>query len=185
MMPLWFQRLNPRERVLSLIVGGAVFLLVNWMIWSSLLGMLERTKAEVASRQSLRQQQKVFLRERGMWEKRNDWLKQHQPPLTNPAEASTLLDTVKAIAAKHNVLLENPSIGSGEQTPNYQTVSVSVDTKSEWKPLVHFLYDVQQPQSFVVLENVNLQIDSSDPTKMRGKFKIARWFAPAAGGAKK
>jgi Tfp pilus assembly protein PilO len=184
MMPLWFQRLNPRERVLSLIVGGAIFLLVNWMIWSSLLGMLDSTKAEYASRQSLRQQQEVFLRERGMWEKRDEWLKQHQPPLTNPAEASTLLDTVKEIAGKHGVLLENPSIGSSDSTPNYQTVSVSVDAKSEWKPLVRFLYDLQQPQSFVVMENVNLQIDSSDPTKMRGKFKIARWFAPKPGGAK-
>jgi hypothetical protein len=184
MMPLWFQRLNPRERVLSLIVGGALLLLVNWMIWSSLLGMLERTKSDLASRQALRQQQEVFLRERAMWEKRDEWLKQHQPPLTNPAESSTLLNQVKEIGAKHSVLLENPSIGSSDTTPNYRTVSVSVDTKSEWKPLVHFLYDLQQPQSFVVLENVNLQIDSSDPTKMRGKFKIARWFAPGGGGAK-
>jgi hypothetical protein len=26
---------------------------------------------------------------------------------------------------------------------------------------------------------VNLVIDSNDATMMRGKFKIARWFAPA------
>jgi hypothetical protein len=32
-----------------------------------------------------------------------------------------------------------------------------------------------------VFESVNLQIDSADPTMMRGKFKIARWFAPKAG----
>jgi hypothetical protein len=25
---------------------------------------------------------------------------------------------------------------------------------------------------------VNLAIDGSDPTMMRGKFNIARWFAP-------
>jgi len=31
----------------------------------------------------------------------------------------------------------------------------------------------------VVFESVNLAIDSSDPTMMLGKFKIARWFAPA------
>lgn len=184
MMPLWFQRLNSRERVLSLIVAGALVLLVNWMIWGSLLGMLERTKAEYAGRQALRQQQEVFLRERGMWQKRDEWLQQNQPPLNNPAEASTLLETVKEVAGKHSVLLENPSIGSSESTPNYQTVSVSVDTKSEWKPLVRFLYDLQQPQSFVVMENVNLQIDSANPTQMRGKFKIARWFAPKPGGAK-
>jgi hypothetical protein len=42
-----------------------------------------------------------------------------------------------------------------------------------------FLYDVQQPDAFVVFESVNLVIDSNDATMMRGKFKIARWFAPA------
>jgi hypothetical protein len=38
---------------------------------------------------------------------------------------------------------------------------------------------VQQPESFVVFESVTLNIDPADPTQMRGKFKIARWFAPA------
>jgi hypothetical protein len=41
---------------------------------------------------------------------------------------------------------------------------------------------VQRPQEFVVFENVNLAIDGNDPTMMRGKFKIARWFAPGPKG---
>jgi hypothetical protein len=41
---------------------------------------------------------------------------------------------------------------------------------------------VQRPEEFVVFENVNLAIDGSDPTMMRGKFKIARWFAPGQNG---
>jgi hypothetical protein len=44
---------------------------------------------------------------------------------------------------------------------------------------VHFLYDVQQPEAFIVFESANIAVDNNDPTKMRGKFKIARWFAPA------
>ena len=34
-------------------------------------------------------------------------------------------------------------------------------------------------ESFVVFESVQLQIDSADPTMMRGRFKIARWFTPS------
>ena len=113
-----------------------------------------------------------------MWEKRAAWLKQKQPTLQGPQEASSLKDQVKQIADKHNVILENPQIGSGDSTPNYQAVFAAVETKSPWPPLVHFLYDVQQPESFVVFESVNLAIDPTDPTTMRGKFKIARWFAP-------
>ncbi|MDQ6624466.1 MAG: type II secretion system protein M [Verrucomicrobiota bacterium] len=178
MIPAWFQRMNPRERVLALVVGGLIFLLLNVFIWNSLLGALHHARTELAARHSLRAQQNVYLREKKMWARRADWLKKHQPVMKSPVEASTLLDQVKQAALKHNVQIENPAIGSSDSTPNYQAVFASVETKSAWPPLVHFLYDVQQPESFVVFENVNLAIDSSDPTVMRGKFKIARWFAP-------
>ncbi len=178
MMPAWFQRMNQRERVLALVVGGVLFLVVNLLIWSSLVGMLGRSRANLAERQATRAQQTVFLRERKTWEQRDEWLKKHQPVLKSPVEASTLLDQLKQVAGKHNVLIENPAIGSGDSTPNHQAVFASIETKSPWPPLVHFLYDVQQPESFVVFESVSLAIDSTDPTMMRGKFKIARWFAP-------
>lgn len=184
MMPAWFQRMNPRERVLSLIVAGTLFLLVNFFIWDALLGMLGQTQTDLASRKSLRAQQSVFLKERETWKKRDQWLKKHQPALNSPVEASTLLDQVKQVASKHNVLLENPQIGSGDSTPNHQSVFASVETKSPWPPLVRFLYDVQRPEAFVVFESVNLQIDSADPTMMKGKFRIARWFAPKPGQAR-
>ncbi len=178
MMPLWFQRLKPRERVLSLAVAGTIFVIINLVIWSWLTGMMSRTRAEMAERKVTRTQQQVFIKERGMWAKRDEWLKKNQPTLKGPGEASALLDQLKLAAGKQNMVIENPAIGSGDSTPNYQAVFASIETKSPWQPLVRFLYEVQQPESFVVFESVSLAIDSSDPTMMRGKFKIARWFAP-------
>ena len=178
MMPIWFQRMNQRERVLALLVAGTVFLLLNYFIWSSLFGMLSQTRADLATRESMRKQQSVFLKERKLWDKRDKWLNKTQPQLKSPAEASMLLDQVKQIASKHSIVLENPQLGTGESTPNHQAAFASVETKSPWPPLVRFLYDVQQPESFVVFESVQLAIDGTDPTMMKGKFKIARWFAP-------
>jgi hypothetical protein len=177
-IPAWIERMSKRERNLAMMVGGVLFLLINLFLWSALFGALQKTRVDLRARQASRTEQTVFLRERKMWEKRDEWLKKNQPALKSPVEASTLLDQVKQVAGKHNVLIENPAIGSGETTPNYQAVFATVETKSPWPPLVQFLYDVQKPESFVVFESVNLAIDSSDPTMMRGKFKIARWFAP-------
>ena len=94
-------------------------------------------------------------------------------------DGSTLLDQVKQVAGKHNVLVENPAIGTSDATPEHQAVFASFEIKSPWPPLLHFLYDIQQPESFVVFESITLNIDSADPTQMRGKMKLARWFAPA------
>jgi hypothetical protein len=175
----WYQRLNQRERILSAIVAGVVFLLLNWIVWSKLLGSLDQARTDLAARRDTRKVQEVFIRERALWEKRAQWLKEHQPTLKGPGEASTLLDQIKLVAGKHNVVIENPAIGTSDATPERQAVFASYEVKSPWPPLVKFLYDVQQPESFVVFESITLNIDPADPTAMRGKMKLARWFAPA------
>jgi hypothetical protein len=175
----WYQRLNPRERILSAIVAGAIFLLLNWVIWSKLLGAVDQARTDLAARRDTRKVQEVFIRERTLWETRAKWLTEHQPALKGPGEASTLLDQIKQVAGKHNVVIENPAIGTSDATPERQAVFASFEVKSPWPPLVKFLYDVQQPESFVVFESITLSIDPADNTAMRGKMKAARWFAPA------
>jgi hypothetical protein len=178
-LPMWWTRMSARERMLSLGVGAVVFLLFNFLVWSWLLGAIKETRTQLATMAAKRKEQTVFMQERDLWTKRQQWLQQHQPVVKSPAEASTLLDQLKQVAEKHKVLIENPQIGSGETTPNHQTVFASIETKSPWQPLVHFLYDVQQPEAFIVFESVNLAVDSNDQTMMKGKFRVARWFAPA------
>ena len=174
-----YQRMSQRERIMTLVVGGILFLLINIFIWRWLLGTISGSRNELVARKSTRSEQTVYLRERELWAKRDQWLQKTQPALKGAEEASTLLDQLKQIAGKYNIVIENPAIGTGETTPNHQAVFASIETSSHWPELVHFLYDVQQPDAFIVFESVNLAIDGNDATMMRGKFKIARWFAPA------
>jgi len=173
-----YQRMSQRERVMTLAIAGILLLLINIFIWRWLLGTTSGSRSELAARKATRSEQTVYMKERELWAKRDQWLQKTQPTLKGAEEASTLLDQLKQIAGKYNIVIENPAIGSGETTPNHQTVFASIETSSHWPELVHFLYDVQQPDAFIVFESVNLAIDGSDATMMRGKFKIARWFAP-------
>ena len=178
-LPAYWERMNQRERLLAVVVAGAIFLLLNLFVWNWLFGVAGRARSELAARRAARKEQSVYLREKKLWEKRDQWIDQHLPALKNSAEASTLLDQLRQIAEKHKVLIENPAIGTAETTPYHQGVFVSIDTRSPWPPLVHFLYDVQQPDAFIVFDSVNLVIDAADAAVMRGKFKITKWFAPA------
>ncbi len=174
-----YLRMNPRERMMTLVVSAVLFLLINIFIWRLLLGSISSSRRELATRKNTRNEQVVYMRESELWKKRDEWLDKTQPTMKGAEEASTLLDQLKQIAGKYNIVIENPAIGSGESTPNHQSVFASIETTSHWPEMVHFLYDVQQPDAFVVFESVNLAIDNSDNTMMRGKFKIAKWFAPA------
>jgi hypothetical protein len=173
-----YQRMNQRERMMTLGIAAVLFLLINIFVWKWLLGTIGNSRRELATRKATRAEQTVYMKERELWAKRDQWLQKTQPVLKGAEEASILLDQLKQIAGKYNILIENPAIGSGETTPNHQAVFASIETSSHWPELVHFLYDVQQPDAFVVFESVNLAVDGTDATMMRGKFKIARWFAP-------
>jgi hypothetical protein len=173
-----YLRMNQRERMMTLVISAILFLLINLFLWRLVLGSISNSRRELAARKSTRSEQVVYMKERELWSKREQWLEKTQPELKGAEEPSNLLDQVKQVAGKYSVLIENPAIGSGETTPNHQTVFASIETKSHWPDLVHFLYDVQQPDAFIVFETVNLAVDNDDATMMRGKFKIARWFAP-------
>ena len=179
MIARWLAQLNQRERILALAIGGIVCLLINFAIWSALFGLSAGARSDYAAQRATRAEQKVFLGEEETWKKRADWLKKNQPTLSNPAEASSLLTQVKEIAGKYSVQVDNPQIGAVETTPSHQSVSATFETKSSWESLVHFFYDAQRPEAFTALEMVNLMVDPTDPTVMRGRFKIAKWFAPS------
>ena len=174
-----YQRMNPREQMMTLVIAAILFLLINIFAWRWLLGGISNSRRELATRKNTRAEQVVYMREKDLWAKRDEWVQKTQPTLKGAEETSNLLEQLKQIAGKYNVLIENPAIGSGETTPTHQAVFASIETSSHWPELVHFLYEVQQPDAFVVFESVNLAIDNNDQTMMRGKFKIAKWFAPA------
>jgi hypothetical protein len=175
----YYERMNRRERVLAGVVLLMLFLFVNLFIWGALLGGIKNARAELSERKGVRKTQTVFLRERALWKKREEWVNKHQPVLQNAGEASTLLEQVKQVASKHKVLVENPSLGSVQALPDHQSLAVSLETKSPWPALVHFLYDLQQPEAFIAFEDVGLSVDGTDPSTMRARFRIARWYAPA------
>lgn len=178
MMPAWYLRMNQRERVLAATIAGLLFLIVNLAIWSTLFGMNSRVHADLAKLKGERTAQSVYLKEHALWVQRDQWLAKNQPVLKGPQESSTLLDQVKQTAIAQGITVENPQIGTSDSTPDHRSVFASVETRSAWPPLVRFLHAMQNPETFVVFENINLSVDASDPTVMRGKFKIGRWFAP-------
>ncbi len=173
------QPLSAREKKLATIVAVIFFLFANvWLIdWS--WKTINRLRAESANQSKQLQLMRTMTADLAFWEGRDAWLRATQPQMTNAdAGGVELLERVKQLARKHGVLLENQAIRVPERKPEYTAVSVEVETKSAWKPLIDFLHELQQPEQFIAIEGSNLKIDAADPTQMRGRFRIARWYAP-------
>ena len=95
-----YQRMNQRERMMTLIVAGVLLVLINIFIWRLLLGTIGNSRRELASRKATRSEQTVYMKERELWAKRDQWLQKTQPTQKGAEEASTLLDQLKQIAGK-------------------------------------------------------------------------------------
>ena len=185
----FYERLSPRERVLTLIVGGAVFIVLNIVVLSMLLKSFSQGRRDYAEKAQQVKLQQIFASEEPMWKQRMGWVKTKQPPLANRDRAGTeLLDQVQGVARNNQVILTNPQIKpaplntTGSKEPgsrDYQSVSVEVDTESDWGALVRFVQTLQKPEAFVVFDLATLRSDPGNATRMKGQFRISKWYAPA------
>jgi hypothetical protein len=173
------QQMNAREKTLAVIVGTLLVALTTYMLASFFQKNYTKLKSQLRDRQTELDAMKTLSTERELWLKRDAFFREQQPPLANPGGAGVaLLEEAKEIAQKHSIVVENPTIGTPEVRPNYQAVSVTLETKSEWKNLIDFIYELQAPNSFIVFESAKIALDPSDKTQFRGNFRLSKWFAP-------
>jgi hypothetical protein len=173
-------QLTQREKVLSLGVGTVALLFVNFFVVDLFLKNKKALDAGISRQTAQLKVTRSRFPEKAEWQQREAWLNEHQPKLVNESSAGVqLLDQVRKLAATHSVSLEDsPVIKVPARRPEYIAASVDVEVTSPWKALVGFVSEMQKPDQFVVLEKANFKIDSKDQTQMRGKFTIAKWYAP-------
>ena len=186
----FYQRMNPRERVLSLIVGGTVFILLNLFAINFLLGGFHDLGEQYTSGAQALKRETFWADSQPMWEQRMHWLREKQPVLTNRDRAPTqLLEQVQGAARASQVLIRNQQLralgtargsAAGAAPTEYQAVSVHVETESDWKQLVTFLSFLQKPENFVVFDLASVHTDPSDAKLMKCSFDVSKWDAPAA-----
>ena len=191
-IPLGFyQRMNPRERLLSLLVAGTVFLLANLFALRFLLDAFGDLGQQYADGAQALRQEEFWARSQPLWEQRARWLQAKQPVLTNRDRAPTqLLEQVQGAARASQVLIKSEQLrglGTARANPagaaEYQAVSIHIETESDWKQLVGqpgFLPLLQQPENFIVFNLASMHSDPNDPKRMKCSFDISKWDAPAA-----
>jgi len=175
------RNLSPRERILAFVVGGIAFAFAAFFLVNLFLDTRTQLRAQLRSKTAQLRAMRALAAQEALWNKREAWLLAKQPKLDNQDSAGVqLLGQIKDAAKKCQVLLDHPEIGSPDQHGDYVSVSVGLETSSSWPAMLDFLHEFQAPEKFIVIEGANLKIDDQDHTRMRGHFKIARWFAPAA-----
>ncbi|MEA3189019.1 MAG: hypothetical protein QOD99_2849 [Chthoniobacter sp.] len=171
-------KLSGRERLLATVVIGAVFIVLNLVLFKTFLRKQSDLRQQLTSRKAELNSMQILLSERDLWKERDAWLAATQPKMANENTAGVeLLETIRALAKKHDVTLERPALASPGRTQWYRSASVTLETKSSWQNLIGFLQELQEPTRFRVVESANITIDATDQTQMRTKLRVALWCA--------
>jgi len=171
-------RINPRERFLICLLAGALFVLGNWALLDSFAKHYARNRADIAAKLSEIRSMQSLIAEAKDSASHDEWIESSQPKLGNSEQAGVqLLDQIKQIARANEVLLENPELGSVEQQPRCQAVSVQLTAKASWAGVVNFMHGLQSPDKFIVFDSATFQVDPSNAKQMSCRLKIAKWYA--------
>ena len=183
----WFHRLSRRERLLTLLVGGAVFVILNLAAIRFLLS----TYSDLSDRYAEGRRNLLLLRalagEQDTWNQRNDWLKSTQPVLTNRNRAGTALyEQLQGMARARQVIVSSLQIKALDATTAPpvdgapQVVSVEGNTQGDWQQTVRFLAEIQKPENFLVFDQASLRTSPTDARQMQCHFLVSKWYAPVA-----
>ena len=180
----FYQRLNHREKVLSLMVAGTVFLLGNLYALGGISRSLKTLRQDYADKRDEWEMARHFLEDKPTWDARAEWIRKSQERLVNRDSASyALLDQIQGLGRQYGVTITNPKIRpvvAGEKTSaDYQAVTMEIDTRSDWGALLKFIHAVQEkPDKFLAFDEARLHTEQSDPSTIIGNFRVSRWYAP-------
>ena len=185
----WFQRLTRRERILTLLVAGTVFVIANLLAIRFLLDAYTGLARQYRDDQSNLLRLRALASQQPMWVQRNDWLKSAQPILINRDRAGTALyEQVQNLARAKQIMVKSLQIKPAATTPAGTTarvdpdapqiVSVDAETQGDWRETVHFLAEIQKPENFLVFDQASVRANPTDPKQMQCHFLISKWYAP-------
>lgn len=172
------RNLTKSERRLSVILVLSVFVTLNFYGLSYLLDEHAGLAQKLSELEAQQRSNELWLRERGLWLARKEWLDSKQPHVpTGAAAQSELLESLTKAAKAHALTIEEQSFGEMKNTADYRSVAVKLKLSGKLEDVVKWLVAVQQPEQFQAVTNFALK-STDAPPNVNLELEVARWYAP-------
>lgn len=154
-----------------LIGGGAFMGLTKLKAWKQ---RVDSVASDVTTR---RAEADELLAKQDFWEQRSSWLSEKQPPFTKPGEAITnVLSIVDELAGKHGISVPGKQPNEAGERAGMTSAVVTLRVVGEMKPVMNWLYELQQPGSFIVVPAMTITPNEEDTAKIEVNMRIEKWF---------
>lgn len=155
-----------------ILVAGVSFLGLNKMkAWKLRVDTLAREVADA------RADADELLARKDFWDQRSAWLAEKQPPYTKAGEATTsILNTVDELATRHGVSIPLKQPNESTERAGLTSAAVTLKVVGEMKPVMNWLYDLQQPEAFIAVPAMTIIPNDEDSSKIELNLRVEKWF---------
>lgn len=169
-------RLNARERMLALLLGGTAFLLLNLLFLPKLTAGNRAAKQKNQELKAQVSAAEAWMAKEAYWTERAKWLAETEPVLNAAREDSaTQLEELQKSAREHGLTLADVQLLQLDETPFYQPVGARLTVRGPWPGMVRFVAALQDPALFDVIPRFSIKSDQ-EPPDVVCELEVQRWF---------
>jgi hypothetical protein len=170
--------MQPSEKRLLLILGVAVFLVLNMLGLRSFLISRKGIAAQIMAAKTSLAEDKGWIEIGETMRPADDWIKGHPMPSMPADDASALLlKTERDAAEKAGLKVTEENLLAAVDSPLGSTVGVSVKLSGPFSGVVKFLYSMQDPAAWRVIQKLTLRSDTQPPNVL-ADAEILQYFRP-------
>jgi tRNA(Met) C34 N-acetyltransferase TmcA len=154
------------------LIGGIAFIgLTKLKTWK------QRVDTRAMEMETRRAEADELLTRKEFWDQRSSWLSEKQPVYTKAGEATTsVLNLVDELATKHGVKVPLKQPTEPSERPGLISANVTLEVRGEMKPVLQWLYDLQQPTGFITVPAMTITPNEEDKAEIIVNMNVQKWF---------
>jgi hypothetical protein len=154
------------------LIGGMAFIgLTKLKSWK------QRVDSHAAEVQTRRAEADELLSRQDFWNQRSAWLTERQPLFTKAGDATNaVLNLVDELATKHSVKITQKQPTEPSERPGLTSANVTLQVQGEMKPVLAWLYDLQQPGGFISIPAMTITPSEENTAEIIVNMNVQKWF---------
>ncbi len=154
------------------LIGGIAFIgLTKLKTWK------QRVDTRAMEMETRRAEADELLTRKEFWDQRSAWLSEKQPVYTKAGEATTsVLNLVDELATKHGIKVPLKQPTEPSEQPGLISANVTLEVRGEMKPVLQWLYDLQQPTGFITVPAMTITPNEEDKAEIIVNMNVQKWF---------
>ncbi len=171
--------LTPNEKFLLGVLVLIVFVGANFFGYRILKQKEKAQTLDYAQARADQAEAKVSLLQQSTWEKREDWIRQHEPSAQEEGDAqAAALQFVLAGARARGLQVLEQSLNDTVEDANGFRVEITLTVKGPMQALTQWLAGLQDPAGFYAVPYLSLKADDEQKS-MVGTLHVYRFLRRA------